>query len=284
MTAMKRFFLILALCLPPLLTGCKQQPFLELDRATIDAEAAGGTERIGVNANYPWTATASATWIKVRSDDDSFTLTLSANTSPDGRTGTVTVTCEDIVKTVTVGQAQLDLVMLDSASQITIGPEAQEIQIQLRSNTDPTVSIDPSGADWVHVVSTKALTAQTVTLRIDANSGPSMRRAAVRLSGPAGNDAQEVAIEQNGTDKFLKVTVSGVDFYQVPQFTAPAGRAFSGRVYWNGSATPQDYRPDLSFPLAPALPGVLRIEAQEVETVTFENIEGVVTVDLSGLS
>jgi len=270
-------FLILALGL----VGCKKQPYLSVDKNSISVASAGTTEVVTVSANYPWTASASDSWIKVKftEGEDQLKITVSSNNNTDGRQGTVTIKSEDLVATISVTQNQRDAIELETSGRVTVGYDAQQIDIKLKSNVEMTATVT-EGADWVSVVSTKAMTPHTVTLSVKANDGRMMRRALVSFADQSGAVSQQVMIDQDGRPQVLRVSFEGVPSFQVPVLEGISGAMLSGTVFWDADTQGVPYDWSLSKVYNGAA-GSLRIEANNAGTVSFADIKGLVSIDLS---
>lgn len=277
---MKKVLYILIFALA--VAACKPQPMLKADRVSVSVDAAGGTETINITANYPWSASSSTSWIKVKysEEDGVLTVTISRNNDTDGRKGTITLTSEDLSVPIEVVQAQRDAIELDSAGRITVDSDAQTVDIKLRSNIDISATVT-EGADWVSVQSTKAMVAHTVTLAIKANTGRTMRRALVTFSDQKGGVSQQIMIDQDGKPQVLLVGISGVATYQVPFLTGLTGSTMTASIFWDGEKEGVTYDSSLMRAYELGATGSLRIEAHNAETVSFADVKGVDSIDLS---
>lgn len=276
---MKKVLYILVMALA--LAACKKQPFLDVDKAAITVTSAGGTEQINVSANYPWTASASESWIKVKYTEGESVLnvTVSANNDTDGRQGTITLKSEELTKTVTVSQNQRDAIELNEAGRLTLSSDAQQIDIKLRSNVDLYATVT-EGSDWISVLGTKAMTPHTVTLGIKANEVRTMRRAMVSFSDKSGSVTQQIMIDQEGRPQVVLVNFKDVFTFRVPQMESLPGTAMTGYVFWDGESEGTPYSKTLSRDYSLA-PGSLRIEAHNAVTISFDNVDGLTAIDLS---
>lgn len=270
------YFLMIATAL----VACKKQPSLELDKTSVSFTTAGSTAQVNVSANYPWTATASESWIKVKytEGDAVLSITVSANNGTDPRQGTVTVASEDLLKTITVTQDQRNAIELDSAGRITVEADEQQLDIRLKSNIGISATV-LEGGDWVSVVSTKAMTPHTVTLSIKANPARTMRRALVSFADATGAVSQQVMIDQNGHPQVVLVDFDGVASFRVPALEGIQGAALSGTVFWDNASEGVAYEKSLSKDYDGAA-GTLRIEAQNASVVSFANVRGINAIDI----
>ena len=277
---MKKILYLLPLILA--LAACKKQPFLDVDKTTLIVDVAGATETVTVSANNSWTASASDSWIKVKytEGESALTITVSRNNDTDARQGSVTLSSQELTRTISISQAQRDAIELDSAGRLTVDAEAQQIEIKLRSNVDMNVTVT-EGSDWVSIVSTKAMTARTVTLSLKANTARTMRRALVSFSDKSGAVNQQIMIDQDGKPQVLKVTFAEVPEFRVPLIMPMQGVTLSGYVYWSGDQEPVAYDKSMTRTFDPAGSGSLRLEMHNAETVSFADVVGITGIDFS---
>ena len=277
---MKKILYIL-LVLSLALVGCKKQPYVNVDRPTLSVSSAGATEQVTVSANNAWTATTTDAWIKVKYTEGNnvLTVTVRANYDPDSRQGTILIKSEDVTTTVTVSQDQRDAIELDSSGSLMVSADAQQVEVKLRSNVDMTATVE-EGSDWVSIVSTKAMTSRTVTLAVTANSGRSMRRARLSFKDKTGTVSQQVVLEQDIPHQDLLVTFRDVISFRVPLLESFADTDLEGTVFWNGETQGVPYEWPISRTFDGAA-GSLRIDAKGVETVTFSDVRGIDSIDLS---
>lgn len=277
---MKKIFYFLTLALA--LAACKPQPTLQADKPSLSVDAAGGTQVINITANYPWTASTSTSWIKIKAsaEENTLTVTINRNNETDGRKGSITLMSEDLSVTVEVVQAQRNAIELDSEGRLVVSSDAQNLDINLHSNVALTATVT-EGADWVTVVSTKAMLPHVVTLSLKANTSRNMRRALVTFSDPNNSVSQQIMIDQDGKPQVLQVGISGVGYYQVPLLTGLFGSTMTAIVFWDGEKEAETYSPSLTHTYELGAEGSLRIEAHNAESVSFASVKGVDSIDLS---
>ena len=261
--------------------GCKKQPYLKVDKPSLSLSSAGGAEQIVVDANYPWTVSASAVWIKIghTEGENVLTVTVSTNYGTDGRQGSISIKSEDLVVEVSVSQAQRDAIELGTSGRVAVNSAAQQIDIPLKSNVALTAVVK-EGADWVSVVSTKSMDPHTVTLALKANEDREMRRALVSFQDASGAISQELMIDQAGLPRILRAAFRDVESFPVPVLTGLAGSVLSGRVFWDADTQGVPYDETLSR-VYDDRAGSIRIEAENAQSVTFADVNGLVSIDLS---
>ena len=278
---MKNVLYILMLALALSFVGCKKQPYLKVDKPTLSLLSAGGSEQIVIDANYPWTASSSDSWIKIQytEGENVLKVTVQPNYATDGRQGSISVKSEDLAVVVPVTQAQRDAIELETSGRVEVNAEAQQIDIPLKSNVALTAVVK-EGADWISVVSTKSMEAHTVTFSLKANDSKEMRRALVSFQDASGAIAQDLMIDQAGKPRVLRVAFRDVLSFQVPALTGIAGSELFGWAFWDTDTQGIPYDATLSR-VYDDRAGSLRIEAGNAQSVTFADVNGVVSIDLS---
>lgn len=278
---MKNVLYILMLALALSFVGCKKQPYLKVDKPTLSLLSAGGSEQIVIDANYPWTASSSDSWIKIQytEGENVLKVTVQPNYATDGRQGSISVKSEDLAVVVPVTQAQRDAIELETSGRVEVNAEARQIDIPLKSNVALTAVVK-EGADWVSVVSTKSMDPHTVTLALKANDSKEMRRALVSFQDASGAIAQDLMIDQAGKPRVLRVAFRDVLSFQVPALTGIAGSELFGWAFWDTDTQGTPYDATLSK-VYDDRAGSLRIEAGNAQSVTFADVNGVVSIDLS---
>jgi hypothetical protein len=100
-------------------------PELTVSPASLELAATGGAGYIAVASNTAWTAVSSAPWLTVSpasaSNSGTVTVLATAHTDDAPRTATVTLTGDDITRTVSVTQAAGQQVVVDPVPPVTPG-------------------------------------------------------------------------------------------------------------------------------------------------------------------
>ena len=100
----------MAVFMLPLLLSCqKEEPSITFDVYQLEMDDSGGSQTVSLTTNYSWTATASDPWLQLSpasGDRGTTTLTIraEANNQSTTRKGTVTVTCRELIRGLTVSQ------------------------------------------------------------------------------------------------------------------------------------------------------------------------------------
>lgn len=154
----------------------------------------GGTQAISFTANVDWTASADADWIKLdktsgAAGNASVAVTFDAN-SGSSRSGKITIVAGDKTTVIKVNQAEkVDDVVFDLAMNYEVGPEAQEIVIDLNSNVEYNAKVEGDAASWLSVkkATKSAPVAGKLVIDIAANDGLDARSGVITLSNPDGD-------------------------------------------------------------------------------------------------
>lgn len=185
--------------------SCKKVTTVDLSASSASFPVGGGTTSFTVTASAPWSISSSASWLLVtpKSGDAGSTVTVSvsvaASTEPQDRTGKVTITCEDVIKTFTVTQAQKDAIILSSPTT-TISRKGGELKVQLQNNIDYDVAISESWIKKATKADTKGLVSSVESFIVEANESYEIRKAKITFTDkkdPANKAEFEVVQSNN---------------------------------------------------------------------------------------
>ena len=160
---------------------------------------------IVLTANKPWTASSDLAWCSVSpaSGDEvsgsKVSIRCDANTTYDPRTCTITIQCAELTKTLSVTQAT-NQGLLVSPSTYDLTNAAQEITLEVKANVQFEVVIDAVCADWITLVSTKGLKANTLVLGISENTEYDGREGKVTIKQKDGALSEAVTVRQSQMD------------------------------------------------------------------------------------
>lgn len=109
---MKKIYFLLTLLAITLCWSCSGgsdttdgDEFLIVMPTELSFEAEGGQQQVDVSSSSDWTTNTVASWISIKRNKNSMTLTVEANTTSEERTGTVSVNNGNSTQTVTVHQS-----------------------------------------------------------------------------------------------------------------------------------------------------------------------------------
>lgn len=179
---MKRCVLLLLSLVTALVVSasCEKETVLTLDQATISFTDVGGLQAVSLTANKPWTVSSNQSWCKVspsggeEAASSKITIACDANTSYDERSCTVTFTCAELTKTVSVTQAANNGLLVPQ-TEYNITNATQQLEIKVQSNVQFNVEVEDDCSDWVKLVSTKSLKESTILLEVSRNDSYEQR-------------------------------------------------------------------------------------------------------------
>ena len=185
--------------------SCKKVTTVDLSASSASFPVGGGTTSFTVTASAPWSISSSASWLLVtpKSGDAGSAVTVSvsvaASSEPQDRTGVITITCEDVIKTFTVTQAQKDAIILSSPTT-TISRKGGELKVQLQNNIDYDVAISESWIKKATKADTKGLVSSVESFIVEANESYEIRKAKITFTDkkdPANKAEFEVVQSNN---------------------------------------------------------------------------------------
>lgn len=176
--------------------------------------SSGGTVSFEFTVNKDWTAELindrADSWLNFSpTKGKKGTVKMSANAQPNDtyteRTASIILKSGDLTRTIRITQKQLDAILV-SASSYNVGEEGRVVSVDVQSNISYDYHIDPSCADWVREVSTKAMTSRTLAFEIDLNESLDKREGAIIFS--SGEITETVRIYQDGATPRIILTQS----------------------------------------------------------------------------
>lgn len=186
----------------------KQKDALLLTSDKVEINQTGGDFTIEVKANINYTAIIGEDckdWIKEKSNTRTLsttTKTYSAAVNEDNekREGTITFTNGTLSETVHIYQAGGDIILL-SKNEYNIDATGEDITVELRSNCEYEVEMPQ--VDWIHEISTRAMSSHTLYYSIDANETYESREAEIIYWNKTMNIADTLNIIQAQKDAII---------------------------------------------------------------------------------
>ena len=181
-----------------------EEPFLIVDKISIDAIAEAGTYSIAVNSNSEWTAVVeNADWCTLDKNsgegDDVITIIITENTLYTVRSATVKISSGNLTKSVVVTQYLAEdpapFLIVDE-TPITATAEAATCSIAVNSNNDWTAVVE--NADWCTLTNSTGGGDAVITVRVAENTDYTPRSATVKIT--SGNLTKSVVINQNAAE------------------------------------------------------------------------------------
>ena len=164
---------------------------LVVSPTTFDLTNEAQTIEIEVQKNVSYLVTiddACKEWIKQGGtralSTDKISFSISANNTYDNREGRITVKQTDgnLSETIVVRQRQTNGLFV-SPSEFSLSRESHSIEVTLESNVNYEVICE---LEWIHIISTKALSSNVISLIVDANETFEQRVGIVRVKGENG--------------------------------------------------------------------------------------------------
>lgn len=193
------------------LLSCEKETILSVDQTSINISDAGGSSTVSLTANKPWTASSNQSWCKVspssgeEATSSRITISCDPNTTYDTRNATVTFTCAEMTKQVSITQATNNGLLVSQTSY-ELTKAAQQLNIEVKANVKFSVEVDSGCKDWVKYNTTKGLTTSTVVLDIAENTSYDGREGKVTIKQDGGSLSSTVTIKQSQLDGLFLTT------------------------------------------------------------------------------
>ena len=194
--------IVLFLALNALFISCEEETILSVDQTSITIPDTGGSQSITLTANKTWSASPNQSWCKVspssgeEAASSRLSISCDANTTYEDRSCTVTITCAELTKTISVTQAT-NKGLIVSQSSYDLTSAAQQLNIEVKANVKFGVEIDNGCKDWVKYNSTKGLTTSTIILDIAENKSYDNREGKVTIKQEGGSISSTISIKQS---------------------------------------------------------------------------------------
>ena len=245
---MKRTLFYLCLAAATIVCGCKgdnpPEPVTVPEITLTSGQTAvisdeGGSAEIAFKATAAWTAASSQAWLTVNpqsgeAGETGVTVTATANGEYDPRTATVTLTCGNDSKTVTVTQKQKGALLISEGLQ-PVGAEGGQITITAKANSNVTAAVSDAAQGWITDITTKALTDYVFTFEIAANTGEEARSGNIVFTNETGSET--VTISQEGKPAVPENPYGDEELEKITATTTWEGAVFDAIITANTSET-----------------------------------------------
>lgn len=176
---------------------------------------------VTVQANVDYSVDISANWIKQTGTKALTSKTLSfsieENKTYDAREGIITIKPKQagvVEQVISVKQAQKEALNVEKTSyEMPYGGGEVEIKVEASVGFDVTPNVD-----WLHYVSTKALTNSTVLIKVDENETYSSREGKIEIAQQNGSLKHTITVQQAG-----RIAVTSVELDQTSLTLKPEG-------------------------------------------------------------
>lgn len=186
----------------------KQKNAILLTSDKFEIEQKGGEFTVEVKANVNYTATIGETcksWITESKNTRTLstatkTYSVAANEDSEKREGTITFTDGTLSETVYIYQAGGDIILL-SKNEYNIDAAGEDITVELKSNCEYEVEMPK--VNWIHEISTRAMSSHTLRYTIDANTTYDSREAKISYRNKNRDIVETLTIVQAQKDAII---------------------------------------------------------------------------------
>ncbi|MCQ2180889.1 MAG: BACON domain-containing protein [Bacteroidales bacterium] len=276
---MKKIFAI-CICLAGIFVSCKKEtPSISLSQTSIEAEAEGGSFSISVVANVDWSLLCNDSWIKLKRDKGSNTVTVTVlkNSNTEGRNGQVKFSSPDASAVLSVSQKQQNTIVLDGDNLINITEDECTFSVDTKSNITYKVEIPDDAKKWLSVLEVKSMVSHTVTFHAARNTGHPSRSTQVNLTADKCEPVV-IKITQMGEPYSFGVALSGISSFTVPGIN---NNDYPAKVFYEGKEA--DYSRNKVIKFSNPASNRVDFESYQLIDVTFGDLVGVDELDFSGM-
>lgn len=180
----------------------KEKNSLTITSNKYEVSQSGGNIEVEVKTNIDFDVNIPSqyNWIKYIStkaiSTKTVTFAIDANTDYDKRDGYVIIKdkSSSLADTVHIFQAQKDVIVL-SQNVYNVPAAGSNIKIEIKSNVEYEVKMPE--ADWLSLISTKALSSHTVEVAVKANETYDEREAVISFTNQNASVTEEVIVRQS---------------------------------------------------------------------------------------
>lgn len=189
-------------------------PTLSLDQTELHFSQAGEWKTVNVTSNTDWVAAAFGDGFTVSpasgSKNGTLTITAAPATSPEARTGSISVRAgASLAKTVDLTQSAKSVITVTSGPA-EFGPEGGQLEVKVEYNVDYNVELE-AGATWLTRVETKAMNTQTLVFDVAPNDTYDDRSAKITVKDKGGVVADQVVTVNQSRKNGLMINVHEVE-------------------------------------------------------------------------
>lgn len=171
---------------------------LSTNRSKISVGASSISSSFTITSNDSWTVSSSVSWATVNTTSGSgnrtVSVSFSANTGPEARTGIITVSGSNTpAVTIALTQAGVGYHLQVDKNNISVGSAACTESITITSNDTWTLS---TSASWVKLSSTSGSANKTINVEIERNTNTEEREATITVRGSKSGLTETVRVKQ----------------------------------------------------------------------------------------
>ena len=183
-----------------------QKNAIIISQKNIIVDENGGDVEFEVKSNIDYTISEpNVDWLHILKSraltSQTLRYTVDANTTYDSRETSIIITSDNLADTINIAQTQKDAIVL-AKNEYGFTAEGGELDFEILTNVDVTVSIPDSVADWISHVESRALESQTLHFDIAPCDLSENRSGIITLSG--GDAVQTILIKQDGLNAILE--------------------------------------------------------------------------------
>ena len=175
-----------------------QKNAIIISQKNIIVDENGGDVEFEVKSNIDYTISEpNVDWLHILKSraltSQTLRYTVDANTTYDSRETSIIITSDNFADTINIAQTQKDAIVL-AKNEYGFTTEGGELDFEILTNVDVTVSIPDSISNWVKQVKSRALVSQILRFDISPCDLSESRSGTITLSG--GNAVQKILIKQ----------------------------------------------------------------------------------------
>ena len=175
-----------------------QKNAIIISQKNIIVDENGGDVEFEVKSNIDYTISEpNVDWLHILKSraltSQTLRYTVDANTTYDSRETSIIITSDNFADTINIAQTQKDAIVL-AKNEYGFTAEGGELDFEILTNVDVTVSIPDSISYWVKQVKSRALVSQILHFDISPCDLSESRSGTITLSG--GNAVQKILIKQ----------------------------------------------------------------------------------------
>ena len=259
------------------------------DRLSFDENEDSFVVKFSTNSS--WRVTSDAEWCRMtpssgNSTVTELTLTVDKNMVPEERKAVVILSTDDSESRAifNVIQDQMTLLSVDDAD-FELPDDGGTIKVELKHNAKYYVSM-PSGVKWISKKASKAIATTVHEFVVEPNPTEVSRSAVISFRENTEKAVETIKVFQHGLppkrNLIMKVKHVNDKFY-VPEFN----EGLTGMIYWGIADQGDPYGSGIGYNYGQS--GGEKVVTFDLTgyhnkfTTEFENIKGIVEIDLSGL-
>lgn len=157
---------------------------LNINPKSLDFNANGGSEKVSVNTNSPWTLSNINDWIVAQENSKYCTITVGKNTSVKSRTGKIVFYRLDSDSNIVGDGVELKISQKSSSfsvdsKSLRFGPEASSQNLHIETDSDWSLT---TNNNWIKTSSSKGTGDRTVSVSVTENPSTSDRTGKLTLN------------------------------------------------------------------------------------------------------